>query len=289
MDKKRGDTGAGAGRTARSTRTRDASPSTARSRGSTTSVERAIDVLMLFTTSQGSTLGITEIANDLGISKAVVHRILTSLCDRDVVIADPESRRYSLGPGVLQLAAAYRNRLDLRALAHQTLVQLSNTTDETATLSLRHGWQRAYVDQVTPDREVAMTVSLGRTFPLHAGASSKAFLAFLPAAEIDEYLASQPLDALTARTIVDRAALRDELESIRRVGYAASFGERQSGAASVAAPVMADTGAGSGPVGVISICGPLERFTPLTNDFARRLVEATTALSIRLGYSSPQS
>ncbi|MFM8528989.1 MAG: IclR family transcriptional regulator [Ilumatobacteraceae bacterium] len=289
MDKKRGDTGAGAGRTARTTRTRDASPSTARSRGSTTSVERAIDVLMLFTTSQGSTLGITEIANDLGISKAVVHRILTSLCDLDVVIADPESRRYSLGPGVLQLAAAYRNRLDLRALAHQTLVQLSNTTDETATLSLRHGWQRAYVDQVTPDREVAMTVSLGRAFPLHAGASSKAFLAFVPAAEIDEYLESQPLDALTARTIVDRAALRDELESIRRVGYAASFGERQSGAASVAAPVMADTGAGSGPVGVISICGPLERFTPLTNDFARRLVEATTALSIRLGYSSPQS
>jgi len=287
MDKKR--SGTGTAGTKRPAANRGTVSSTARSRGSTTSVERAIDVLMLFTTSQGSTLGITEIANDLGISKAVVHRILTSLCDRDVVIADPESRRYSLGPGVLQLAAAYRSRLDLRTLAHQTLVQLSHATDETATLSLRHGWQRAYVDQVTPDREVAMTVSLGRTFPLHAGASSKAFLAFLPPNEIDEYLQSQPLDALTPRTIVDRDSLRAELESIRRVGYAASFGERQSGAASVAAPVMADTGSGGGPVGVISICGPLERFTPLTNDFARRLVEATTALSIRLGYSSFQS
>jgi DNA-binding IclR family transcriptional regulator len=259
--------------------------STARSRGSTTSVERAIDVLMLFTTSSGATLGITEIATQLGISKAVVHRILTSLYDRDVVIADPETRRYSLGPGVLQLAAAYRSRLDLRTLAHGTLEQLSRGTDETATLSLRHGWLRTYVDQVTPDREVAMTVSLGRMFPLHAGASSKAFLAFLPESDIDEYFAGRALESLTARTVTDETALRDELESIRRVGYAASFGERQSGAASVAAPVMADTGVGIGPVGVISICGPLERFAPHTNDFARRLLDATSALSARLGYS----
>jgi len=266
-----------------STRRSTREPARAKSRGSTTSVERAIDVLMLFTTSQGATLGITEIATELDISKAVVHRILTSLCDRDVVIADPETRRYSLGPGVLQLASAYRSRLDLRTLARQTLVQLSRTTDETATLSLRHGWSRTYVDQVTPDREVTMTVSLGRMFPLHAGASSKALLAFLPSEEIDAYLATGAIDALTPQTIVDRDALRSELESIRRVGYAVSFGERQAGAASVAAPVFSD----EGPVGVVSICGPLERFAPLTNDFARRLLEATTGLSARLGYARP--
>ena len=253
----------------------------AKSRGSTTSVERAVDVLMLFTASPGPTLGITEIATELDISKAVVHRILTSLCDRDVVIADPETRRYSLGPGVLQLASAYRSRLDLRALARQTLEQLSKATDETATLSLRHGSSRAYVDQVTPDREVTMTVSLGRMFPLHAGASSKALLAFLPPDEIDAYLKAPKLETLTPRTIVDAAALRGELEAIRRLGYAASFGERQAGAASVAAPIFDDEGV----AGVVSICGPLERFTPHTNDYARRLLDATASLSARLGYA----
>lgn len=252
-----------------------------RSRGSTASVVRAVDVLMLFTSHPGPTLGITEIATELGISKAVVHRILSSLCDRNMIVADPESRRYSLGPGVLQLASAYRNRLDLRSLAHQTLVQLSLATNETATLSVRHERERTYVDQVTPDREVAMTVSLGQSFPLHAGASSKAFLAFLPANEIDAYLGSAKLAQLTDATVVDPAALRAELDQIRAAGYAASFGERQSGAASVAAPVRSD----SGVVGVISICGPLERFSDHSHFFAERLLEATTALSERLGYS----
>ena len=252
-----------------------------RSRDSTASVVRAVDVLMLFTANPGPTLGITEIATELGISKAVVHRILSSLCDRDMVIADPESRRYSLGPGVLQLAAAYRNRLDLRTLAHQSLVQLSLATDETATLSLRQGWRRSYVDQVTPDREVAMTVSLGRSFPLHAGASSKAFLAFLPLEEQEEFISSQELVPLTDRTIVDAKALRDELDKIRAVGYSLSLGERQSGAAAVAAPVLTD----DGPAGVISVCGPLERFAPRSQEFAQRLLEATADLSHRLGYA----
>lgn len=252
-----------------------------RSRGSTASVVRAVDVLMLFTSHPGPTLGITEIAVELGISKAVVHRILSSLCDRNMIVADPESRRYSLGPGVLQLASAYRNRLDMRTLARQTLVQLSQATRETATLSVRHEGERTYVDQVTPDREVAMTVSLGQSFPLHAGASSKAFLAFLGDDEIDRYIGRNGLPSLTESTVVDPQALRDDLATIRRNGYAITFGERQSGAASVAAPVRSDAGV----VGVISICGPLERFSERAHEFAGTLLEATDSLSERLGYS----
>ncbi len=242
-------------------------------------IERAADVLFLFADAP-DTLGVTDIANELGISKAVVHRIVTSLCDRGLVIADPETRRYGLGPGVLQLASTYLERLDVRSIAVDAMHRLSRKTNETATLSVLHGDERVYVDQVTPAREVKMTVQVASAFPLHAGASSKAFLAWMGDEEIDRYLANHRLDALTDLTIVSETELRSDLQRIRQQGFAVSLGERQTGAGSVAAPILDHTGQ---PVAVISICGPVERFRDEVASSAAALVEATRELSARMG------
>ena len=250
---------------------------------SVATIERAADVLFLFTDRDRSHLGVTEIATELGISKAVVHRILTSLRERDLVVVDEETRRYSLGPAVLGLAEAYRSKLDVRQLAIETMRSLSEQTGETATLSIRSGQHRIYVDQVTPPREVKMTVELGRPFPLYAGSSSKAFLAHITPEARAAYLAEIELDPLTDSTIVDIEELRTELETIRARGYAVSRGERQRDAASVAAPIF-DRGE---PIAVISICGPLERFDGNVDANAALVVEATRALSERLGHIAP--
>ena len=246
---------------------------------SVATIERATDVLFLFTQGE-STLGVTEIARELDISKAVVHRILTSLRERDLIDVDETTRRYSLGPAVLQLAAGYRENLDGRALAVAAMRELSAATNETATLSIRSGDERIYVDQVTPQREVHMSVKVGNAYPLHAGASSKALLAFLPPGEIDDYLARGGFDSLTPDTITDPAILRRELDQIRQQGFAVSLGERQSGAASVAAPVFNDSGE---VVMVISACGPLERFRDEIAETSALVVETTRNLSRALG------
>lgn len=256
-------------------------PATGRSEGrSVATIERAADVLFLFAQADQPTLGVTEIAKALDISKAVVHRILTSLRDRDLVVVDGDSRRYALGPAVLRLAAAYRDRLDIRQLALETMQELSASTNETATLSVRNGDHRIYVDQVNPPREVKMTVQVGQPFPLHAGSSSKAFLAFLPESERDDYLARHELRPLTDNTITDVSVLRRELDTIRQQGFAVSMGERQADAASVAAPIFDQ----DGPIAVISVCGPIERFRETVAETAAAVVEATRQLSDRLGH-----
>ncbi|MFM7063424.1 MAG: IclR family transcriptional regulator [Actinomycetes bacterium] len=247
---------------------------------SVTSIERAADVLFVFAESDRPTLGVTEIANELGVSKAVVHRILTSLRERDLIVLDDVHRRYSLGPAVLRLADAYRNRVDVRLLAAETLRALSTATEETATLSVRHGDQRIYIDKVTPDREVRMDVLLGRPFPLHAGASSKAFLAFLDEPDREAYLTRGALERVTDHTVVDVEALRAELATIREQGYAVSMGERQPDAGSVAAPVFD----AAGPVAVISVSGPIERFRDHVDAAADAVTAATQELSERLGH-----
>lgn len=241
---------------------------------SVVTIERAVDVLFLFAGHEQPTLGVTEISKALGISKAVVHRILSSLRERDLVVTDADSRRYALGPAVLSLAAAYRDRIDVRLLALDTMQRLSSLTNETATLSIRNGDTRIYVEQVTPDREVRMTVQIGQPFPLHAGGSSKAFLAFLPEAERDAFLSRTTLERLTSNTITDIAVLRRELAQIQQQGFAVSMGERQSDVASVAAPIL-DAGE---PIAVISVAGPIERFRGAAAETAALVVDATRAV-----------
>lgn len=254
-----------------------------RPRNTINAVKRALDVLLLFTTSDSAYLGVSQIAGQLMISKAVVYRMLSTLRAAGLVEFDEASRRYSLGPAALALADAYLARIDICDLAQAPMRRLSDLTAETATLSILTGWSRVYIGQETPAREVKMTVPLGHPFPLHAGGSSKAFLAFLSEADREKYLTAGELTALTERTVTNQATLRHELAAIRDRGYAVSFGERQQGAGSVAAPVFNRQGEA---VAVISVCGPAERFIQSAERVATLLLAETSALSRRLGYLS---
>ncbi|MFJ4773107.1 IclR family transcriptional regulator [Streptomyces uncialis] len=261
---------------------RAATASEGRAAGQTaTTVERSADVLLLFAEPGAATLGVTEIAGHLGLSKPAVHRILAALRVRGLIELDEDTRRYSLGLSTMRLGLAYLDRLDIRTLAAPELPRLSRLTSETATLSIRTPRGRVYIDQITPDREVIMAVTLGIPYPLHAGASSKAFLAFLTDEEIDDELSAAPLDPLTDATLTDPGALRAEIAEIRRTGFARSTAERQPGSASVAAPVLDHHGR---PVGVISVCGPHDRFRAEAGGHTAALLDTTRRLSHRLGH-----
>ncbi|MWK38342.1 helix-turn-helix domain-containing protein [Actinomadura sp. J1-007] len=241
-----------------------------------------MDVLLLFGRSGRPDLGVTEIAGELDLTKAAVHRILTALRSRDLVIADPATRRYSLGHAAIALGRAYMARMDLRAMAVPELRRLSQATKETATVSVRRGDTRLYVDQVVPVQELRMEVSLGIPYPLHAGSSSKAILAFLGQEEVDGYLERHTLDALTDRTITDPATLRAELAAVHGRGYATSLGERETGAASIAAPVFDHDGR---VIAALSLSGPDSRFERRMHEHAPRLLEAAAKVSAQLGYT----
>ncbi|GAB2578245.1 IclR family transcriptional regulator [Paractinoplanes abujensis] len=245
---------------------------------SVAAVERAMDVLLLFGRTERADLGVTEIAATLGLTKAAVHRILTALRNRELITLDPQSRRYALGHAAVALGRAYLTRADVREMAAPELKYLSGRTGETATLSLRRGDTRLYVDQVVPDQELRLEVTMGVPFPLHAGASSKTFLAF----DLDGYLDRGRLEALTEHTIVDPAQLRRELTRIREQGYATSHGERQPAASSIAAPIFNHDGR---IAAVISVAGPAQRFHPGADPaVTEQLLAGAARVSAQLGW-----
>ena len=185
--------------------------------GGTESADRVADVLLLFAQSDRA-LGVSEIARALGLSKAVVHRILQSLTARSLTWAVPGESTYILGPAATTLSMRAWAQLDLRYLAAPVLRRLRDETRETTTLSVLVGHQRMYLDQYESPQEVKMVVELGPRFPLHSGASSRAILAHLPQEVIEHNIAQlrELRPDLDVGAYLDDLA-RDPREGVRRL------------------------------------------------------------------------
>src|SRR5919106_749023 len=78
-----------------------------------------------------------------------------------------------------------------------------------------------------------------------------ALLAWLPSEELEAVIA-QPLPRFTDSTITELGKLRQEMERVRRRGYAVSRGELEGGLWGVSAPVLDRRGR---PIAVVSVWG----------------------------------
>lgn len=259
----------------------DATPQTTAGSG-TAATDRVAAVLALFIHGPAGA-GVSEIARELSLSKAVVHRILQSLASRGFVTVDPDTREYRLGPAAVALGSRALSDVDLRRAAQPVLRRLRDDTEETTTLSELVDDTRVYLDQFESRQEVKMTVELSRPHPLHAGASSRVILAYLPAERVQRII-DAGLPALTADTIATAGSLRRELAETRRTGCAASHNERQPGASSVASPVFNVDGE---VIGSLSVCGPSARFDDAAiARYAPMVMAAAEEVSRALGWDS---
>jgi DNA-binding IclR family transcriptional regulator len=257
--------------------------SAGQSSGGTETADRVAHVLYAFISGPAS-LGVSEVARELGLSKAVVHRIFQSLTASGFLQADANTRAYRLGPSSAALGARALRDLDMRRAAGPVLEALRDRTDETTTLTEIIGSSRVYLDQFESRQSIRMMVELGKPHALHAGGSGKSIMAFLPKDRQDQ-LISDGLEKVTEDTITDATKLRNELRTIASRGYAVSLGERQADAGSVAAPVFGGDGQ---VIGAVSVCGPVGRFDDETvRRHAALVMEAGAEVSRRMGWSGP--
>ncbi|WP_285790018.1 IclR family transcriptional regulator [Micromonospora sp. NBRC 101691] len=255
-------------------------------RYTTSGLGRALAVIDLLAEGSPEMIGVSTVARELNLPKAVAHRILKELTANQFVTFDEGTRRYRLGPGALAVGLAALRAIDVQAITNRHMRRLVEATGETATLSMRQGWIRVYTDQVLSPHEIRMSVTLGSRHSLSAGSSSKAILAALPDAEVDEYLATHELTSMTPATITSVEQLRDDLRAVRQQGYAVSRGERQAGAASVAAAIRLASGE---VYGSLSLCGPADRFSSrLLAEYGELVSDAARQVSAELGYLPAQ-
>jgi DNA-binding IclR family transcriptional regulator len=220
----------------------------------TRGAERVADVLTMFL-SNSATLGVSDIARTLGLSKAVVHRILQSLASRGIVELSARDQRYRAGPTIADagLGLSYEYDHAWHQAATPVLGDLRSRTGETATLSARMGDMRLFVDQMEGAAAVRLTVALWRLRPLYLGASGKAILAFMEPRQQARVIEQRVLPG--ARDDVAGKDLQQELDRIRHAGVAMSRAEVNPDAFACAAPILRN----GRPIGAVGICCSVRR------------------------------
>jgi len=228
----------------------------------------------------------TEIARALDLPIPTVHRLLTALKHRGYVSQHEETKRFRLGVAALQLGDRARAVVDLRGVAMPALRRLAQDTGETALLTvLTPGRDRGMcLERVETPQPLRLSVTPGRQLPLHAGASQKVLLAYLPDEDVERVIAAG-LEHLCHATITDPQQLRDELATIRRRGWASSYEETNLGVWGVAVPLL---NARSEVVCAVGIAGPSPRLTParVRND-VEHVHAAASQIARTLGHTVP--
>ena len=246
-------------------------------------VDRVVAILNHLAESQVE-CGITEISRQLGLSKATIYRILSSLERAQWVVQKPGTRGYTLGSKVLGLCVSMLSNFSLIRDCVPHLKQLRDATGETAILNIRDGLQRLVVEQVQGYHEVRYLAEPGNRLPLWSAAPSKVILAFMEENEIEAVIGElmrSEVKALASGPAVDVDSLREELADIRRKGFAFSVGERVKGAFGMAAPIFDRD---RRVVGSVSVAGPLTRVSADTVAKYSPLVrQAAREISLRLG------
>lgn len=222
----------------------------------TQAIGRTFAVLELFR-DRGGDLGISEIANTLGLSASTVHRIVRALADRGYLAQHQANERYYLGRSAVLLGHAASHGLGLD-LAQSVLERLSEVSGESVNLGVRDADEMVVVIRAESRQPLRFSQDPGSRLPVHASAMGKLTLSLAGSIEDEIGALPAPLRALTTKTITSPARLRRELESIRRRGFSIDDEEAIPGVRCLAVPVHAPDG---GAVAALGVQGPAVRMT----------------------------
>ena len=223
----------------------------------------------------------SQIVEASGLPHATAVRLLDVLCQLDMLRTSPAGV-YALGPRVAGWGLTFLNNLDIVNLARDIMDSLVELSGETCFLGLLDRDSVLYVAAAHSPQPVRPSAQIGSRNPLHSTGIGKALLAFS-----DEETRARLLGGMrmrkTAGTITETGLLLEELERVRRRGFAIDDIENEEGVRCVAAPVRDHLGL---PIAAISVSAPAYRFSlEDVIKLAPSVQRAADELSHRIGYA----
>ena len=226
------------------------------------SVDRAITVLEIL--ARRGEAGVSEVAAEIEVHKSTAFRLLGALEGRGLVEQAGDRGKYRLGVGLIPLAGAVADRLDVARQGQAVCERLAAEVGETVNVAVLQEQWAVNVGQARGPSAVSTHNWVGQLTPLHCTSSGKVLLAYAVAAD-----PARPLPALHA-----------ELAAIRETGVACTVEEYEVGLNAVASPVRDRAGV----VAALSVSGPSYRLTPQRAEaVAPALREAAVEISRRMG------
>ena len=221
------------------------------------SLRKGLDVIDCF--GEQESWSLAELTAHLGMNKATVFRLLHTLQEAGYLDREEESGRYRLGMRFYSLGHTVVRHEQLRWQALPPLMTLAETTGETVYVGILYEGDAVVVQIVDGIELVRMHSFVGKRSPAHASALGKVLLAYMPDAEVEEYVRTYGLKGFTENTFTDPAAFREELRSIRDQGFALDREEMARGLRCIGVPITDHTGR---PFATVSLSAPADRMSP---------------------------
>ena len=245
--------------------------------GRVQSIERAFAILDAVAAAE---LGVTELAERVGMPKSTVARIVNTLVGVEAVERISSGATYRIGPKVHGLAAGRSRVARLLSTSLPHLKMLAHELGEDAGLSVPDGNTAHYIAQEDAENNIQVRDWTGTLLPMYVVPSGLVMMAHWPSDQLDNYL-DGGLAPYTRHTVTDPVLIRERLALIRDSGSAWVFEEFAEGINSVASPVYDDH---RRVLGAIHVHGPSYRFPRDSDRHAVAAVVAEAAERISAGF-----
>jgi len=181
---------------------------------------------------------VSEIAATLKINKSTVYRLLQALGEAGITLRNPVNRRYYIGPLIAEIAAnPYITHNTLVLCAVNEMERLSALTGESIAVNILIGKNSYLLYEIPSTHDIQIVGRKRISSNLHAGGSSKVLLSQLNSKDLKIIINNLSFERLTERTITNKEEFLKQIKKIRKQAYVVGYGERATGAMSIAVPI----------------------------------------------------
>lgn len=198
------------------------------------SVRRMFTIVEALMDLDGGTL--SELADMTDIAPSTIYRYLQTLKEEGYI--DEDEGTYFVGIRFLDLGGHACNRLEGFRIIEPKINELAEETQKRVQYLVEDRGEIVYVCRRTGSTGFNVGSRIGSRLPVNATAGGKAILAHLPSSEVDEILASRPLESYTQNTVTDEDEYREELDAVRERGHSYNDEEFKPGLRTVGVPVF---------------------------------------------------
>jgi IclR family transcriptional regulator, pca regulon regulatory protein len=250
------------------------------------SLERGLAILSAFRSGR-PLLGVSELGRDIGLSRSTTHRYVATLAALGYLQQDPSTKKYRLGPRVLDLGFSAINSMELREVAAPHLRELSDATGYTVNMAILDGLDIVYVERSRSaragQREIDLNLHVGSRLPAYCTSLGKVMLAFLDESDQKNALAGIDFTRRGPNTVTSRPAFLLELKRVREDGFAINNEELAYGLRSIAAPILSRDAVAVAAIN-LAVHSSMVSMEDLVARLSPTLRAAAADISARLGY-----
>ncbi len=242
------------------------------------SVEASTKIISFLAESERE-VGISEISRGTEINKNMVFRILNTLENEGWVYC--HEQKYSLTLSLFGLASKPISRLSLNTAATPILYDLLNKTGESTYLGILKEDKVLYIQHLDGVKSVRVAGQVGGEYELYCSAPGKVLLSFADKEFIESYLLKS-FEKKTKNTVIEKHEILENLEKIRKNGYATDLEEFGNGITCVAAPIYDYSGKVIAAIGCSAFTFD-NRCDEAVEQMLPDVSKAAKEISIRLG------